>query len=805
MEQIIIRVLVGLVSISTVFSMNMIGANKSINSSISNTTSVDNVGNADGISSLESNLNQHNSSSITSNNVELPKKISASIPEDAEVISSKYAFTKDGKLKSLATGKTITDKRIIGTKDHPADPLNITNGEHFEPVKVSELRKTIAKSEKSKNSKNNNVARDSVSDFAQNSVKNSVLRSPLLKSRRNTNSTLASNAVLKNGFNTTHTNPSGIVRYISDVYNVDIYGNSEGAYWDKDSSGNAIFKEADGTVFARNAAAVIDVSKYQKTIDWDKVYTSGVDGAIIRVGYGWDNGVDPEAQRNIDACKRLGIPFGVYLYSYAQDAQDGANEGRDLVRKLRSLGVSPDDLTYPVYYDLENWTWSGHSRPTSPSEYQDIVASWWNQLIDAGYHNLGVYSYRNYLLNELNSKFIHDRTSWVASYSSRVGFSMSTRLRGWQYTSHGHVDGVEGNADLSAFGLDDGSPITSGPLMYFDRVDDSPAQDYNGWNVSRYGRREKWSRYGEKFTLQYELRDCYYKHGGFGRLGAPVAEEENMGGGWWRQRCQNGDVWTHGRDKKFVIQFELRDSYYNHGGFGRLGTPVAEEENMGGGWWRQHCQHGDVWTHGTDTKYVIQYELRDSYNRHRGAGWLGAPVADEEDMGDGWWRQRCQNGDVWTHGRDKKFVIQFELRDSYYNHGGFGRLGTPVAEEENMGGGWWRQHCQHGDVWTHGTDTKYVIQYELRDSYNRHRGAGWLGAPVADEEDMGDGWWRQRCQNGDVWTHGRDKKLVIMFNLRKDYYARGGFDKVGGPIEDERYVGRGWWHQRCENDVLKAR
>ena len=205
------------------------------------------------------------------------------------------------------------------------------------------------------------------------------------------------------------------------------------------------------------------------------------------------------------------------------------------------------------------------------------------------------------------------------------------------------------------------------------------------------------------------------------------------------------------------------------------------------------------------TKYVIQYELRDSYYKHGGFGRIGAPVADEEDMGGDWWRQRCENGDVWTHGRDKKFVIQFELRDSYYNHGGFGRLGAPVAEEENMGGGWWRQHCQHGDVWTHGTDTKYVIQYELRDSYNRHRGAGWLGAPVADEEDMGDGWWRQRCQNGDVWTHGRDKKLVIMFNLRKDYYARGGFDKVGGPIEDERYVGRGWWHQRCENDVLKAR
>ncbi|MFN2631791.1 hypothetical protein AB9R00_11785, partial [Neisseria gonorrhoeae] len=70
-------------------------------------------------------------------------------------------------------------------------------------------------------------------------------------------------------------------------------------------------------------------------------------------------------------------------------------------------------------------------------------------------------------------------------------------------------------------------------------------------------------------------------------------------------------------------------------------------------------------------------------------------------------------------------------------------------------GGWWRQRCKNGDVWTQGKDTKYVIQFELRDSYNGHRGAAWLGAPVSEEENMGGGWWRQRCKNGDVWTQGK--------------------------------------------------
>ena len=489
--------------------------------------------------------------------------------------------------------------------------------------------------------------------------------------------------------------PSGVVRQSS------LTENEYGAHWD-DSDSTPTFVDGNGDAFVKNAKGVIDVSEHQHEIDWEAVKDSGVDGAIIRISYGWDNGYDKQAIRNINECKRLGIPFGIYMYSYAEKAADGAAEGADVVKLLKNAGVKPEDLTYPVYYDLEKWTWSGHQPPTSPYVYQDIVASWWNQLVSAGYHKLGVYSYTNYLKGPLNSEYIHQRTSWVANYGSQVGFPISTALRGWQYTSDGSVDGIDGRVDMNAFGMADGGEI-NGVSEYGNTVEKpKPAENSNNttstnhgaWTVNKTGRREVWTNGDKRFVLQYELRDSYYAHGGYARLGAPVDEEENMGDGWWRQCCENGDVWTHGRDKKFVIQYDLRDAYYSHGGHARLGAPVAEEENMGGGWWRQRCKNGDLWTYGSSKKFVIQYELRDSYYAHRGASWLGAPVAEEENMGGGWWRQRCTNGDVWTHGRNKKFVIMFNLRKDYYAHGDFAKVGAPVEDEHYDGKGLWHQRCQ---------------------------------------------------------------------------------------------------------------
>lgn len=228
--------------------------------------------------------------------------------------------------------------------------------------------------------------------------------------------------------------------------------NEYGAHWGTYNNTKAFF-DYQNNLFVQQAKGVIDVSEWQGDIDWAKAKADGVEGAIIRLGYGEGNNADKKAQRNISECKRLGIPFGIYWYSYADTPSIAKGEGADVVAKLRQFGVNPSDLAYPVYYDLEKWTWEGHQPPTDPNVYNNIVNNWYSALQSAGYKNLSVYSYTSYLQGPLKHADIYAKTTWVAQYGARMGFdSFPTDSRGWQYTSSGKVDGISGNVDMNAFG-----------------------------------------------------------------------------------------------------------------------------------------------------------------------------------------------------------------------------------------------------------------------------------------------------------------------------------------------------------------
>ena len=228
--------------------------------------------------------------------------------------------------------------------------------------------------------------------------------------------------------------------------------NEYGAHWGTYNNTKAFF-DYQNNLFVQQAKGVIDVSEWQGDIDWAKAKADGVEGVIIRLGYGWGNNADKKAQRNISECKRLGIPFGIYWYSYADTPALAKEEGADVVTKLKQFGVNPSDLAYPVYYDLEKWTWEGHQPPTDPNVYNNIVNNWYSALQSAGYKNLGVYSYTSYLQGPLKHADIYAKTTWVAQYGARMGFdSFPTNSRGWQYTSSGKVNGISGNVDMNAFG-----------------------------------------------------------------------------------------------------------------------------------------------------------------------------------------------------------------------------------------------------------------------------------------------------------------------------------------------------------------
>lgn len=256
--------------------------------------------------------------------------------------------------------------------------------------------------------------------------------------------------------------------------------NEYGAHWGTYNNTKAFF-DYQNNLFVQQAKGVIDVSGWQGDIDWAKAKADGVEGAIIRLGYGWGNNADKKAQRNISECKKLGIPFGIYWYSYADTPSIAKEEGTDVVAKLKQFGVNPSDLAYPVYYDLEKWTWEGHQPPTDPNVYNNIVNNWYSALQSAGYKNLGVYSYTSYLQGPLKHADIYAKTTWVAQYGARMGFdSFPTNSRGWQYTSSGKVDGISGNVDMNAFGnkeyVNGGHWVTKNGQKYWRDSDGSLAR-----------------------------------------------------------------------------------------------------------------------------------------------------------------------------------------------------------------------------------------------------------------------------------------------------------------------------------------
>ncbi|MBB2955436.1 GH25 family lysozyme M1 (1,4-beta-N-acetylmuramidase) [Bifidobacterium commune] len=338
----------------------------------------------------------------------LPDKVSTAVPDDATVISKDLAATKDGQVKDLKTGEVVTDPKLVGTEDTPPDPLEVTGGRRFIPVDASEVKEAVGKNDGDASAAADAGAADSAATPSKATDKGNV-----------------HTAALQN--------------------------NQYGAYWGRHNNTQAFF-ERGGNLFVQQAKGVVDVSEHQGGIDWQTAKNSGVEGAIIRIGFGWGNRMDRQAARNVSECKRLGIPFGVYLYSYAYDNNSARAEGNDVVNKLRQLGVSPGDLTFPVYYDLERWSWTGHTPPTNPWVYDGMVNTWYGCLQSNGYNNLSIYSYTSYLNTSLNTGNIRAKTRWVASYGSRTGFGFSSNDRAWQYADNGGIKGINGNVDLNAFG-----------------------------------------------------------------------------------------------------------------------------------------------------------------------------------------------------------------------------------------------------------------------------------------------------------------------------------------------------------------
>lgn len=181
----------------------------------------------------------------------------------------------------------------------------------------------------------------------------------------------------------------------------------------------------------------IDVSKHQGVIDWEKVKASGIEFAIIRCGYGgnYENQDDPQFARNVTECKRLGIPFGVYLYSYANTVEKAKSEAEHCKRLIKGL-----TFDFPVFYDLEDKT----TGACSNALILEIAKTFVNAMQPV---LTGIYANKYWRETKLTDKWYDTVPFWLAHYASKTDYKGHYDI--WQYSSTGKVDGISGNCDMN--------------------------------------------------------------------------------------------------------------------------------------------------------------------------------------------------------------------------------------------------------------------------------------------------------------------------------------------------------------------
>ena len=184
---------------------------------------------------------------------------------------------------------------------------------------------------------------------------------------------------------------------------------------------------------------ILDVSRWQGSIDWDAVKASGkIDGVMLRaLGYkGGKPYVDPTFERNYAACAARGIPVGVYFWLGSTVAGGMV----DLTAMLRSV-LEGKTFQLPIAIDVED----PKLKALTPAELSALVRLYAAEIERWGLYAM-VYTYTNFADTALAMHELTDFDLWIADYRGK----RPTRKHGiWQYTSEGIIPGITGNVDLN--------------------------------------------------------------------------------------------------------------------------------------------------------------------------------------------------------------------------------------------------------------------------------------------------------------------------------------------------------------------
>lgn len=185
----------------------------------------------------------------------------------------------------------------------------------------------------------------------------------------------------------------------------------------------------------------VDVSHHNGGIDWQKAKAAGIDFAMLRACYGWDNDkqIDRQLHNNVRGCEAAGVPYGLYHYSYAMNPEQAEREAAFFLRAC--AGMQP---RYPVAFDFEE----GEQLKLPLDEQLAIAEAFLGKIEAAGYYGV---LYMSASPLERLRRYAPERVGrfdcWVAHVNTnKPAFAGDYGI--WQYSWKGRVDGISGDVDM---------------------------------------------------------------------------------------------------------------------------------------------------------------------------------------------------------------------------------------------------------------------------------------------------------------------------------------------------------------------
>ena len=190
----------------------------------------------------------------------------------------------------------------------------------------------------------------------------------------------------------------------------------------------------------------VDLSKYQKKVDFAAIQSEGIDFCMLRVGSrGYETGTiqeDEKFQEFLAGAEAVGMPVGLYFFSQAVTETEAIEEANYVISK-----IGEHKITYPIAFDME-FIENDNSRieTLTKTEKSNIALAFLKRIEEAGYVGM-LYGNKEWLLKRIELHRFEDYDIWLTQEEDIPDYPYTYSM--WQYTRQGEIYGIDGYVDLN--------------------------------------------------------------------------------------------------------------------------------------------------------------------------------------------------------------------------------------------------------------------------------------------------------------------------------------------------------------------